>query len=190
MALCFSSSSSSFFVVAKRSLLSKQCWQHLRNAKHAALGCVLTTHQPLPTHHTSLLPICDPPPLQPTSNYFHRDRRCRCYTQHWRDSTRKYESTIGYCRLNFFIKKINEIMIFFLLVWRKILSKKTLPLSQQALLFPLLVNLQCVLASSGTLLTESLPKLSLSSVELTAHLAEYLHRYTHIKTLHRFKQRK
>lgn len=58
--------------------------------------------------------------------------------------------------------------------------------SQQAPLFPLLVNSQSVLAGSGTLLTESLPKLSLSSVELTAHLAEHLH--THIKTLHRLKQ--
>ena len=58
--------------------------------------------------------------------------------------------------------------------------------SQQAPLFPLLVNSPCVLAGSGTLLTESLPKLSLSSVQLTAHLAEHLH--THIKTLHRLKQ--
>lgn len=44
----------------------------------------------------------------------------------------------------------------------------------------------CVLAGSGTLLIESLPKLSLSSTKLTAHLAEHLH--THIKTSHRFKK--
>ncbi len=64
---------------------------------------------------------------------------------------------------------------FFYLLVEEILSKTHN--SQKALLFPLLVNSQRVLASSGTLLTESLPKLSLSSVELTAHLAEHLHTY-------------
>lgn len=72
-----------------------------------------------------------------------------------------------------------KLWFFFSLSVEENPIQKTSPLSQQALLFPLLVNLQCVLASSGTLLTESLPKLSLSSVELTAHLAEYLHRHTH-----------